>query len=230
VATKPPRYVDYIPLDDVKPAPRNAKGHDEDGINRSIDHFGFAELPLLDERTGRLVAGHGRHEQLLAMRDEGRDPPDGVRVDDKTDTWLMPVIRGWASRSDADAEAYVVASNHLTTKGGWEDQGLADILQDLQADDLLHLTGFEDHDLQRLLARLNPDDTDQDAEGDGPVDAGGDPISTPGDVWIVGQHRLTCGRTRLAAVDAMCARFQELTGILPTRQSTGVEYDFLHDA
>src|SRR4029079_8987341 len=108
------------------------------------------------------------------------------------DTWLMPVIRGWASRSDADAEAYVVASNHLTTKGGWEDQGLADILQDLQADDLLHLTGFEDHDLQRLLARLNPDDTDQDAEGDGTGDAGRDPNSTPRHRVLIGQQRSDC--------------------------------------
>ena len=85
------RYVDYLPLDEIQAAPRNPKGHDGAGINRSINHHGLAELPLIDERIGRLVAGHGRHEQLTAMRDAGNDAPDGVKVDDDG-TWHMPVV------------------------------------------------------------------------------------------------------------------------------------------
>lgn len=164
MATKPakteqppgPRYVDYLRLDTVQLAPRNPKGHHAASINRSIDHFGFAELPLMDERTGRLVAGHGRHEQLVAMHADGGDAPDGVKVD-PDGAWLMPIIRGWASRSDSDAEAYLIASNQITTKGGWEDRGLAEILEDLQDAQLLELTGFDDDDLEQLLAGLTGD-------------------------------------------------------------------------
>jgi 16S rRNA G966 N2-methylase RsmD len=192
-----PRYVDYVPLADVQLAPRNAKGHAADAINKSIGHFGFAELPLLDERTGRLVAGHGRHEQLVAMHTAGGDPPDGVRVDD-TGTWFMPVIRGWASRSDADADAdaYLIASNQLTTKGGWEDRGLAEILEELQDAHLLELTGFDDDDLTRLLddiASEEPEPTGAGGDADSVPDAPADPVSKPGDLWLLGRHRLLCG-------------------------------------
>lgn len=144
------RYVDYVPLHQVKVAIRNPKGHDTAGINRSIDHHGFAELPLLDERTGRLIAGHGRHEQLTAMHAGGRDAPDGIRVDDDG-TWHMPVIRGWASRSDADAEAYGVASNRLVELGGWDERELAAVLSSLDDLDLVQVAGYTAADLDALL-------------------------------------------------------------------------------
>jgi hypothetical protein len=144
------RTVEYVRLDAMEPAPRNPKGHDSAGIARSIGHFGLAELPLLDERTGRLVAGHGRYEQLTTLEAEAGAPPDGIRVDD-AGHWLMPVIRGWSSRSDDDAEAYLVASNQLTTKGGWNDHLLAEVLHDLNDAQMLELTGYEDKDLESLV-------------------------------------------------------------------------------
>lgn len=153
--TLPDRYVDYVPLDQVVLAPRNPKGHDGDGIRTSIGHFGFAELPLIDERTGRLVAGHGRHEQLVAMHAGGHDPPDGVKVT-SDGTWHMPVIRGWASRSDAEAEAYLIGSNQWTIAGGWNDAALAELLTDQAELDMLHLTGFTDKDLAALLDDGHP--------------------------------------------------------------------------
>src|SRR5205809_5221565 len=84
---------DYVPLSEVRPAPRNPKAHLGDAIRTSIGRFGVAELPLIDERTGRLVAGHGRIDQLTAMRADGQDPPEGVRVA-PDGGWLVPVVRG----------------------------------------------------------------------------------------------------------------------------------------
>lgn len=144
------RYVDYVPLDQVKPAVRNPKGHDAAGISRSINHHGLAELPLLDERTGRLVAGHGRHEQLADMRATNQPAPDGIRVDDNG-IWHMPVIRGWASRSDADADAYGVASNRLVELGGWDERELAAVLSSLDDLDLVQIAGYTPDDLDELL-------------------------------------------------------------------------------
>ncbi len=189
------RSVVYMPLQEIRHAPRNPKAHDGDGIGRSIGRFGVAELPLLDERTGRLVAGHGRLDQLTAMHAEGSDPPDGIRLAD--DDWLIPVVRGWASRSDAEAEAYLIASNQLTIAGGWDEASLGAVLADLAEVDasLLDLVGFDDDDLAALLA------TD-DGPGDGDTGEGGsddvpepppEPASVLGDVWLLGRHRLMCG-------------------------------------
>jgi hypothetical protein len=145
-----PRHITYVRLDQIEHAARNPKTHAADQIARSIAHHGLGELPLRDDRTGRLVAGHGRHDQLVSMRSSGDTAPDGVLVDPDDGMWLMPVITGWSSRSDADAEAYLVASNQLTAVGGWDKSGLAEILSDLESADLLDLTGFTSSDLDLL--------------------------------------------------------------------------------
>lgn len=188
------RYVDYIPLDQVQGAHRNPKGHHTAGIKLSINRFGVGELPLLDERTGRLVAGHGRLDQLTAMHAAGDTPPDGVQLTDDG-TWLIPVTRGWASRSDDEAEAYLVASNQLTVKGGWETRELAEMLEDLAEAQLLELTGFTDEDLANMLQDLDEGDLEDVGGGDADsVPAEPDePVSKPGDVWLLGPHRLLCG-------------------------------------
>jgi hypothetical protein len=196
------RRVEYVPLDEVQLAPRNPKLHDREGINKSISHFGMAELPLIDERTGRLVAGHGRHEQLVAMRDEGKTAPEGVDVDD-AGRWLMPVIRGWASRSDEDAETYLLASNKLTAKGGWNHSELSEVLQELDAADMLDLTGFDSSDLEALVADDAPavDSGDETGDMEKPdkgeaLKLAGVTVGEPeiqaqtGQVWQVGRHHL----------------------------------------
>lgn len=157
------RHILYMPLPEIEQAPRNPKRHDTDGIRRSVDHWGLVETPTLDERTGRLVAGHGRLEDLRARRDGGQDAPDGVQVDDTTGEWLVPVLRGWRSRSDTDAEAYLVASNQLTIKSGWDQQGLAELMHDLQEMDaeLATLTGFDEGEIEDLARATEVVDLDE---------------------------------------------------------------------
>lgn len=145
------RHIEYVPLATIGAAPRNPKQHAANDIRASIDRFGLGELPLIDERTGRLVAGHGRLDDIAERRRAGQDPPDGVQVDEAGD-WLVPVIKGWRSRSDAEAEAYLIASNKLTTKGGWDDAELSEMLTDLNGTDLFELTGFTEAELAGLAA------------------------------------------------------------------------------
>lgn len=152
--TAPPRRLEPMPLDDIHGNPRNVKGHAEAAIRRSIEHHGLAELPLLDERTGQLVAGHGRLDQLRAMQQAGVSPPEGIELD-KDGRWLVPVIRGWSSRSDEDAAAYLVGSNRLTELGGWDDHGLAELLTELADAQLLELAGYTSDDLDDLVAALD---------------------------------------------------------------------------
>ena len=224
--TETARRLEYVRLDEVEHAPRNPKGHDGAAIARAIEHHGFGEVPLRDERTGRLVAGHGRHAQLVAMHAAGASAPDGIEVD--TDgMWLMPLVAGWSSRSDADAEAYLVGSNQITTLGGWDDSGLADMLRDLQAADLLDLTGFGNDDVTQLLADLGKDEPFGSGTADEADDTDAEPPAEPvtqlGDVWTMGPHRLVCGDSTDARVwDAVMAG--ALADMVWTDPPYGVSY------
>lgn len=70
--------MEYLPLDDLKRAPRNPKGHAQKVISESMDVHGYVEAITLDERTGRIVAGHGRLDDLVARRAAEAPPPEGV--------------------------------------------------------------------------------------------------------------------------------------------------------
>lgn len=147
------RKIVYEPLDDLVPDPRNAKLHADEDIDASIARFGFTEPGLVDERTGLLISGHGRRERLIAKRDAGEDPPDGVVV--KAGVWLVPVIRGWSSTDDDEALAYLIAANQLVAKGGWDTATLADHLTALDSAAAgLVGTGFDADYLDDLIAEL----------------------------------------------------------------------------
>ena len=102
------RHIVYMGLSDLTPADRNPKAHDLPSLVGSLRRHGWVAPAILDERTGKLIAGHGRREACIMIRQAGDPPPGGVFVDDDGD-WLVPVLRGWASRTDAEAEAYVIA-------------------------------------------------------------------------------------------------------------------------
>lgn len=159
--TRPPRWTEYVPLDDVLRAPRNPKNHHAEVIAASMARFGVVEQPAVDERTGRLVAGHGRLDEWQRRRDAGEDPPDGITISDEGG-WMVPVTRGWSSRSDADAEAYLIVSNRSTELGGWDEAGLEEVLRDLRDEDLLEVTGFSDDDLDKLVRKQIDDDAPND--------------------------------------------------------------------
>lgn len=147
-----PRRLEYVRLSDLRGADLNVKRHDHAGLRRSIAEFGYTEPGLIDERTGRLVAGHGRLADLLERRGVNGDPPAGIRVDGDGE-WLVPVVRGWASESDAHARAYLAASNKLSENGGWDTDTLPDYLAGLaeQGTHLLELSGFTPDELAAML-------------------------------------------------------------------------------
>ena len=216
------RRIEYLPLDDIVGAERNPKRHFADGLTASIGRFGYASPALRDERTGRLVVGHGRTEALRAMRDAGDTPPSGVTVDD-AGRWLVPVVCGWASRSDAEAEAYLVADNRHTELGGWDNQELAALLQDVQAFDpeLLDVAGFDLADLEELLADGRTELPAASGDPDDAPEPPERPVSEPGDLWLLGPHRLLCGdATNPDHLDRVLER--RLPGIVYTDPPYGI--------
>lgn len=157
-ASADPRRIAYLPLQDLKVDPRNPRTHNEEQIGASIGRFGVLDLITLDERTGYIVSGHGRHKTYARMEENGDSPPEGVKVAEDG-TWLIPTVVGWASRSDYEARAALIALNRSTELGGWMDEPLMELLQELDAEEGgFEGVGFGTEDLDRLLTRLDSDD------------------------------------------------------------------------
>lgn len=136
--------------------PANVKLHNTEGIRASLRRHGWVEPPVVDERTGYLGAGHGRVEALVEMHTDREPPPHRITLMPDGD-WLVPVLReAHQSADDLDAKHYIVASNQLTTAGGWDESRLTTVLADLKANDALEGTGFTPPDLDSLLASFGP--------------------------------------------------------------------------
>lgn len=191
------RHLEYVPLDELLPAEINPKAHDDAGISASIQRFGTIEIITVDERTGRIVSGHGRRESYLSQRDAGAEPPDGVQVDGEG-RWLVPVVRGWSSKDDAEARAAIIAVNRLVERGGWDRDELVETLDSLRDDGRLDLAlGFTNDDLDLMIADLEQRGGRQPApEPEPKPDREVAQRVSAGDVWQLGRHRLICGSSR----------------------------------
>lgn len=142
----------YVDLDTIKQWPRNPKTHDLEGIDGSIDRFGFVQPLLMDETTGRLVAGHGRLETLVKMKENGEEPPERIKTKQRGGAWMVPVIRGIAFENEAEAEAYLVADNRWVEKGGWDEELLSDILLDQRDNATLEGLGWSEAEVDEIAA------------------------------------------------------------------------------
>jgi ParB-like chromosome segregation protein Spo0J len=156
--------VEYMPLRGMVRATRNPKGHDLGEIMRSIKRFGFTSPVMVNERTGSLLAGHGRLDALQRMKARGDAVPMRVRED--RGEWYIPVIRGVEFESDAEAEAYLVADNRLVEVGAWNEDELARVLSDLASAgaEMLNGTGYDVDDLDELLKRLGAEKGEEEVE------------------------------------------------------------------
>lgn len=160
-----PRRIEYLALADIEPDSRNPKAHDVDTIDESVGRFGVLDLIVRDERTGKIVSGHGRHKVLNAMQARGEEPPEGIKTDDAGD-WLVPVVTGWASRTDSEAAAALIALNRTTELGGWVDDSLLELLDELgDIDDGLVGVGFDANSLDELHESLEVPDFQPDESG-----------------------------------------------------------------
>lgn len=150
-------HIEYMSLNDLvaRMVEENPKDHDLGQLHRSLDTFGYVTPPMIDEGTKYLVAGHGRVTALLQQRNSGKPAPKRIQVTADGD-WLVPVIRGIAFDNPNAARAYLVADNQLAIMGGWLEQDLVNLLQDLaeSAPEMLEATGFTGDDLDALAAEL----------------------------------------------------------------------------
>ena len=168
--------IEYRPIEALIPYARNSRTHSDAQVAQiaaSIREFGWTNPVLVDGDNG-IIAGHGR---VLAARKLGFEQ--------------VPVIE-LAHLTESQKRAYVLADNKLAENAGWDDELLRIELEALQAAGFdLSLTGFADDELASLMAELagNEGLTDDDAV----PEVTDDPMSQPGDVWLLGEHRVLCG-------------------------------------
>jgi DNA modification methylase len=168
-------------LDELIPYARNPRTHSDAQVAQiaaSIREFGWTNPVLIDGASG-VIAGHGR---VLAARKLGLEQ--------------VPVIE-LARMSEAQKRAYVLADNQLALNAGWDEALLRLELTDLSELGFdLGLIGFGEGELERLIAGDSRAGlTEDDAAPALPEQA----ITRPGDLWLIGEHRLLCGDATVLA-------------------------------
>ena len=199
----PALKIKYVSTSNLVPYAQNARTHDETHvaqIARSIGKFGFTNPILIDGDKG-VIAGHGR---LLAAQSLGMGEVPAIEL---------------SGLSEAQKRAYILADNKIALNAGW-DTGILKLelaaISELGED--LTLTGFSDDEIARLMGDkaglTDPDEVPENVE----------PVAKPGDVWVMGKHRLVCGD----CTDALVVD-KALNGVTPHPMVTdppyGVDYD-----
>jgi len=159
---------------------RQARTHSKRQIRNiatSIEQFGFVNPALIDGENG-VIAGHGRIEAAKLL---GWVEVPTLRVD---------------HLSDAEKRAYILADNRLAEEAGWDEEILAIELQGLiDMEFSVELTGFELAEVDAIIERqaAGKDGAADRADEMPEVPEEGAVVSTMGQLWELGSHRLLCG-------------------------------------
>ena len=164
-----------VNIDRLVPYTRNARTHSKEQIlqlRASLREFGFVN-PVIVDKDLNVIAGHGR---IMAAKEEGITEVPCVFAEHLT---------------EAQKRAYIIADNRLALNAGWDAEMLSVEIADLQGSDFdINLLGFDDVELNKLLGSVEDvkdDDFDVERELQKPA------ITKPGDLWLLGKHRLVCG-------------------------------------
>ncbi len=161
-----------IPIDQINPAKYNPRKDLKPGdpeyekLKKSIDEFDLVEPLVMNKRGNVLISGHQR---LKILKERG-DTEIEVSVVD-----LSPERE----------RALNIALNKI--RGDWDLPKLSEILKNID-DELKDITGFDAEEIDELLGfkeEVQEDNFDEEAPEE--------PITKPGDLWLLGNHRLLCG-------------------------------------
>lgn len=160
-------------LASIRPYENNPRENENgvDAVAQSIQEFGWRQ-PIVVDESGCIIVGHTRY--LAAQKLGMTEVPVHVA------TGLTP----------AQVQAYRIADNQTSNLSSWDEDKLAQELLSLQQQDFdLNTIGFDSDDLNRFMHVDGTGITDPDAIPAPPDEA----ITKPGDLWILGNHRLLCG-------------------------------------
>jgi hypothetical protein len=123
-----------VPIDTVKPHPKNPRRGNVQRIMASLERFGQVR-PIVVNGDNVIIAGNHTYQ---AMRELGHKFINIVRVD----------------LNDQDAQAFLLADNRTADAASWDDEGLISVLEDLTSNSSLDGTGFTQDDLDDLLGAI----------------------------------------------------------------------------
>ena len=170
--------VEQWPIDRLIPYARNPRKNDEvvDQMVGAIQEFGF-RIPIVVKSDGTIVDGHLR---LKAARRLNMETVPVALADDL---------------NEAQIKAFRILANQSSNWADWDEELLRLELVDLQEADFdLAKVGFSEEEMSELLGPLNGAGGDGGDGDDGGVpDPPKNPVTKPGDLWILGDHRLLCG-------------------------------------
>ena len=188
-----------VPLTELHQDPSNARTHDERNvaaIQASLKTFGQVEPLVVQKGTGRIIGGNGR---LDAIKNLGQTEVDVVEVE----------------CDDMTATALGIALNRTSELAAWDDDVLAGHLKALADADFDELvTGFDMKEIEALISGA----AGEVAEDEVP-EPPADPVTKPGDLWVLGEHRVLCGDAT-----ERDAYSQLLGGVKPTLLLTDPPY------
>ena len=173
--------IEQIEIDLLTLDPANVRTHDPrnlDAIKGSLRRFG-QQKPIVVDSQGIVIAGNGT---LTAAKDLGW-------------THINVVQTGL---SGVEAVAFAIADNRTAELADWDDTALTKTLEALREEDptLLKDAGFLDEEFENLLSfdddEPQPDFSNRDSDDD-VLPEEPEAITKPGDVIMLGKHRLICG-------------------------------------
>ena len=168
--------IELFPIDQIKPYERNPRKNDPavNAVARSIQEFGWRQ-PIVVDTENVIVVGHTRLKAAVQL---------GLQV--------VPVHVA-TDLTPEQAKAYRIADNQSASIADWDFELLPIELKELQALNVdLSLLGFSTDELNELLAPPVNDGLCDPDEVPAPPD---EAITKPGDLWILGEHRLLCGNS-----------------------------------
>ena len=172
-------------ISDLIPYANNARTHSDEQVTQiasSIKEFGFNNPILIDKDNG-IIAGHGR---LEAAKKLGYTEVPTIKLEHLTDT---------------QRKAFILADNRIALNSGWDTTLLSLELKELDTELDLTSLGFDAKELAALLA---PEQVEGNTDEDSVPDVPEEPITKPGDIYKLGNHRLMCGdSTSIDAVDKL---------------------------
>jgi hypothetical protein len=124
-----------IPIASVTPYPGNPREGDIGAISVSLEEFGQLKPIVVQTSTGHIIAGNHLWKAAVAL---GWDQIAAVMVEIE----------------DRDATRYLVADNRTQELGSYDQEALSSILAELAREDALYATGYDNEDLEHLLADL----------------------------------------------------------------------------
>jgi len=173
--------ITYRPVMSLRSHPKNPRIHNKKQLKQiasSIEAFGF-NVPLLVDSEKRIIAGHGRLEACKLL---GITEVPTISLEHLTET---------------QARAFLIADNRLTENAAWDEQLLAEqfkTLSEVHLDFSLDATGFEVAEIDLMIDQYESETSDKEDPADELPDCDSKmPVSRPGDLWLLGKHRVLCG-------------------------------------